>query len=60
MALLSWHIVTQAEYDAGVKAKSIKENAMYFLSDTRKVMKQMAGGGAMKAMKAMRAMKKRR
>lgn len=28
--------------------------------DTRKVMKQMAGGGAMKAMKAMRAMKKRR
>ena len=27
--------------------------------DTRKVMKQMAGGGAMKAMKAMRAMKRR-
>ncbi len=39
MALLSWHIVTQAEYDAGVKAKSLKEDAIYFLSDTRKVMK---------------------
>lgn len=39
MALLSWHIVTQAEYDAGVKAKSINENAIYFLTDTRKIMK---------------------
>ena len=39
MALLSWHVVTQAEYDAGVVAKSIKEDALYFLTDTRKVMK---------------------